>query len=147
MTGSLIGIARVAELRAPLEEIRETDISVEAGLDGDARGRKPDRQVTVLFREGWEAACRDAGASLPWITRRANLFVENFDFPHETGWRLKIGSVLLEVTMETAPCMLMEQAFTGLRRAMQPEWRGGVCCKVVEGGRIRIGDPVAIALS
>lgn len=144
MTGRLIGIARVHELRAPLEELETAAISLENGIEGDARGRKPGRQVSILFREGWESACRQAGAALPWTTRRANLCVEGFAFPHETGWRMKIGEAVLEVTMETEPCHLMDRAYLGLRKAMAPDWRGGVCCKVVQGGRIALGNTVEL---
>ena len=142
--GRLIGIARVRELRAPLEELEAATISVTSGVDGDVRGRKPGRQVSILFREGWENACRAAGTDLPWTTRRANLFVEGFDFPHAVGWQVTIGEAVFEVTMETEPCHLMDRAHFGLRRAMIPEWRGGVCCKVVGGGRIGLGDTVRL---
>jgi len=143
MTGRLIGIARVHELRAPLEELDSATVTVEAGIDGDARGRKRERQITVLFREGWDDACRDLGVSLPWVTRRANLFVEGIERPRSTGGRLKIGDVELEVMLETDPCMLMERAHAGLKDALTPDWRGGVCCNVVTGGTIRVGDPVS----
>ena len=143
MSGNLVGIARAPELGGPLEELAGVSISLEAGLDGDARGSKHLRQVTVLFREGWEDACRDLGDELPWVTRRANLYVANVDRPREAGGVLRIGDVELEVTKETAPCHLMERAREGLRLALTPDWRGGVCCRVLKGGAIRIGDPVA----
>ena len=147
MTGRVIGIARTAEKMAPMEVLDRTCVSVEAGLDGDARGGNPGRQVTVLFREGWDAACSDAGATaLPWLARRANLYVEGLDPPQAIGVRLRIGEVLLEVTQETRPCALMESTFAGLRAAMTPDWRGGVCCAVIEGGEIRAGDEVAAVL-
>ena len=143
MSGNLVGIARAPELGAPLEELAGVSISLEAGLDGDARGSKHLRQVTVLFREGWEDACRDLGDDLPWVTRRANLYVANLDRPREAGGVLCIGNVELEVTKETAPCHLMERARQGLRLALTPDWRGGVCCRVLRGGTIKVGDSVA----
>ena len=142
MTGRLIGIARTTELGAPMREIATASISIEHGIEGDARGMKLRRQVSILFREGWESACREIATQLPWTTRRANLYVEGLDFPREAGWRLQIGDVVLEVTQETSPCDLMEQARKGLRNAMTPDWRGGVCCAVIRGGEIRIGSPV-----
>ena len=144
MTGKLIGIARAAELRSPLEEMSAASISVEAGIDGDARGRKAGRQVTVLFRESWDDACRELGAALPWVTRRANLLVEGLAPLQAAGAQLKIGETVLQVTMETDPCFLMEKAHTGLKDALTPAWRGGVCCKVVSGGAIKLGDSVAL---
>jgi MOSC domain-containing protein YiiM len=67
--------------------------------------------------------------------------VEGFAMPLE-GQLLAIGQAVLEVTQETQPCSVMEAAHRGLRRALKPEWRGGVCCRVVKGGWIRIGDAV-----
>ncbi|MGH6871610.1 MAG: MOSC domain-containing protein [Rhizomicrobium sp.] len=144
MSGRLIGIARVSALRAPMEELREARITAERGIEGDARGMKPRRQITVLFRDGWEDACRDLGVPLPWVTRRANLYVEGVARPRETGGRMTIGEVELEVMLETDPCMLMEQFHAGLKHALTPNWRGGVCCTVISGGTIRLGDAAGI---
>jgi MOSC domain-containing protein YiiM len=145
MSGRLIGIARTAELRAPMEEAQTAAVSVETGIAGDARGRKTGRQVTVLFREGWDDACRDLGVSLPWTTRRANLYVEGMDRPRAIGGRISIGGVMLEVTQETKPCMLMEQFHAGLKGALAPDWRAGVCCSVISSGEIHVGDSVSLS--
>jgi MOSC domain-containing protein YiiM len=142
--GQLLAIARAPVKRGPLMPLFEAVIGIEDGVQGDARGMRPGRQVTVVFREGWEAACRDLGVELPWTTRRANLLIEGVPVPRE-GRRLMIGSLVLEVTQETQPCQVMEAAHRGLRNALTPEWRGGVCCRVVEGGTIRVGDRVEIA--
>jgi len=146
MSGKLIGIARVHELRAPLEELQSASVSVERGIAGDARGMKPKRQVTVLFREGWDDACQELGVTLPWVTRRANLYVEGIERPRQTGGRLMIGGIELEVMLQTDPCMLMEQFHAGLKAALTPDWRGGVCCNVIRGGEIRVGDAVSLGL-
>ena len=145
MTGKLIGIARAAELRSPLEELPAASLSVESGIEGDVRGRKPGRQVTVLFRESWDDACRELGVMLPWVTRRANLLVEGLPPLQAAGARLKIGETVLEATMETDPCFLMEKAHKGLKNALTPAWRGGVCCKVVSGGVLKLGDLVTLS--
>jgi MOSC domain-containing protein YiiM len=145
MSGKLVGIARAAQKRAQMEETQAAAVSVEAGIAGDLRGRKPGRQVTVLFREGWDDACRELGVSLPWTTRRANLYVEGIDRPRNIGGRISIGGVTLEVIQETKPCMLMEQFHTGLKAALTPVWRAGVCCNVVSGGDIQVGDVVRLS--
>ena len=141
--GHLLAIARAPVKRGALIPISEAVVGVADGVAGDARGVRPGRQVTVVFREGWDAACRDLGVELPWTTRRANLLVEGVPVPRE-GRRLVIGSLVLEVTQETQPCQVMEAAHRGLRAALTPDWRGGVCCRVVQGGTIRIGDRVDV---
>lgn len=145
MTGRLIAIARAAVKGAPMELLDHAEISVDAGVEGDMRGKRPGRQVTVLFREGWEDACREAGAlvPLPWTTRRANLYVEGLERPRTAGARLVVGEVVLAVADETKPCALMERAFRGLRAAMKPDWRGGVSCDVIRSGVIRLAVPVS----
>ncbi len=144
MAGRLIGIARVAEKRGPLEELGHAEVSVERGIAGDRRGVKPGRQITILFREGWDDACRELGVTLPWIARRANLYVEGLDRPRRIGAAIRIGGIVLTVVEETDPCNLMELAHRGLRNALTPDWRGGVCCNVLAGGAIRVGDAVAL---
>jgi MOSC domain-containing protein YiiM len=145
MTGKLIGIAKAAQLRAPLEEIRTANVSVDAGIAGDIRGRKRDRQITVLFRESWDDACRELGVALHWTTRRANLFVDGVAAPQRSGGQVRIGDVVLQITLETDPCQLMENAHAGLKLALTPNWRGGVCCNVIAGGEIRLGDIVSVS--
>lgn len=140
MTGNLIGIARARELGAPMEQLTDASISIARGLEGDARGEKRGRQITVLFRDGWDDACRDVNADLPWITRRANLLLANLERPREAGGLLLIGGAELQITMETKPCDLMDRSYTGLRAALRPHWRAGVCCVVRRGGELRLGD-------
>jgi len=38
----------------------------------------------------------------------------------------------------------MEKTYKGLRKALEPEWRGGVCCSVLCGGKLAIGDKLVI---
>jgi MOSC domain-containing protein YiiM len=151
MSGRLIGIARKAERRAPVELIERGRISMEAGLDGDWRGPKSeDRRITVMTREGFEAALRELpadAATLPWTARRANLLVEGVRLPHVVGGVIQIGPVILEITGETAPCSRMDEAYPGLLKALFPDWRGGVICRVIEGGDVALGDPVEILIA
>ncbi len=127
-----------------MQELEIRAVSVEAGLEGDFRGRSRDRNVVVLSREGWETACAALGEALPWTTRRANLLVEGVELLHGQGRRLRVGEVLLEITDECAPCARMEEARAGLRAALAPDWRAGVTCRVVQGGWLRRGDAVAL---
>ena len=151
--GRLIGIARRPARRAPMEEITSGLISAESGLEGDHKGPKfPLRRITVLAREAWEAALAeldDLGrpVRLPWTARRANLLVEGIDLPRARGGIVRIGPVLLEVTYPTQPCRRMDEAHPGLLKALHPEWRGGITCRVIEGGPVRLGDEVAVLLA
>src|SRR5262245_22338478 len=98
MSGTLIGIARREKPRAAMEELERAEVSLTHGVERDARGAVPGRNVTLIFREDWEAACREHGRSLPWVTRRANLYVEGLTGFKQVGARIRVGDVLLEVT-------------------------------------------------
>ena len=138
--GRVLAIARRNRTRAPMETLDDTTITVAAGIDGDCRGALPKRQVTLLTREGWEAACAALGEDLPWTTRRANILVEGLALAATEGRTVHIGDVALRITGETDPCMRMEEQAAGLREALAPEWRGGVTCEVTRGGAIAVGD-------
>jgi len=147
MSGKLIGIARKAKLRAPLEEIDVARVSVELGIEGDKRGAMKKRQVSILAKEDWDAALAELGpdVELPWTTRRANLFVEGIDLPQTPGTQMRIGGVLFEVARETDPCEMMDAAHPGLKQALTPDWRGGILCRVLEPGDLQVGDSVELA--
>lgn len=144
MQGKVLGIARCAKTRAPMERLESAAVTVEAGVEGDRRGALRGRQVTVLTQEGWQAACADVGDELPWTTRRANMLLEGLALAEKVGKTIRIGDVALLITGETDPCERMEEQVAGLRAALAPEWRGGVTCRVTAGGSIAVGDAVAL---
>ncbi len=138
--GKLLGIVTRERSRAPMKQHSAIEISIDRGLRDDFRGASRGRNVTVLGREGWEAACAELGRELPWTTRRANLLVEGVDLTQSTGARLRISVVVLEITEECEPCQRMDEQSDGLRAALGPEWRAGVSCRVLTAGQVRIGD-------
>ncbi|MBC07525.1 MOSC domain-containing protein [Thalassospira sp.] len=139
----LIGIARKARSRAPMESLDRVDVTTDLGVDGDYRGKLRRRQVTILAEEDWQAACAELDRNdIPWTERRANLLVRGIALPRTKGSRLSIGNVIFEITGETDPCNRMDDVAMGLQDALMPDWRGGVTCRVIEGGTIAIGDPV-----
>ena len=142
--GRLLGIAVRPAVGADLQELDAVSIRLESGVDGDYRRGGGARQVTVLAKEAWQAACREVDAALPWTARRANLLVAGLSLEASIGKRLRVGQVLLEITGETRPCEVMEVAHAGLREALEPGWRGGVTCRVLAHGTVQIGDPVTL---
>lgn len=140
---TLQGICYRTASKAPMRELYGCEVSASAGVSGDFRGNPGKRQVTVLSLESWRDACAVAGADLPWTTRRANLLVSGLRFDRsQVGKTLRIGGVELLITRETDPCRRMEESYPGLLAALQPDWRGGVCCRVVSTGQIAVGDTV-----
>lgn len=148
--GVLAGIARKARPRAAMEVVDRAAVTLAAGIDGDYRGAvKPGgrarRQVTLMERGDWHAAMAELGADVPWQERRVNLLVDGLDLPQRPGARVRIGrDVVVEIVMECDPCHRMEAVAPGLRAALAPDWRGGVCTRVVAEGTIAIGDTIRI---
>ena len=105
-----------------MQELTEAEITPERGVADDFRGRR----------------------DLPWTVRRANLLVECVELPRQAGGVIEIGPVRLEVMVETDPCSRMDEQCPGLREALLPDWRGGVCCRVLDGGRVALGDSVRV---
>ncbi|MEL6107336.1 MAG: MOSC domain-containing protein [Planctomycetota bacterium] len=144
--GKLLGIAVRVKPRGEMLEHRSIEVSEESGLSGDFRRKPGRRQVTVMTVEAWEAACAELepDATLPWTTRRANLLVNGVDLAKQVGAILTVGDVQLKVTGETDPCGRMDEYHDGLMNALLPDWRGGVCCQVITGGLISVGDSVEL---
>lgn len=131
--------------RAPMQLLDGAEVTVKNGINGDFRGAQGNRQVTVLSQNAWLSACESIDAELVWTVRRANLLIEGVEFSAaDVGKTLRIGDLALEITQQTDPCSLMDKQYQGLRAALTPDWRGGVCCKVMSAGSIRPGDQVEL---
>lgn len=148
--GVLAGIARKAYPKAPMEVVDRAAVTPAGGIDGDYRGGvKPGgrarRQVTLMERGDWDDAMAELGAHVPWQERRVNLLVDGIDLPQRPGARVRIGEdVVVEIVMECDPCHRMEAVAAGLQAALAPDWRGGVCTRVLAEGVIAVGDTIRI---
>ena len=143
--GAVLAIARRAKSRAPMALLAECAITLDKGVEGDSRGTSRKRQVTILAQSGWQAALAELGRpELSWTIRRANFLVHDIILPRLPGTRLSLGTAVLEVTGETDPCDRMDEQAPGLKAALTPDWRGGITCRVVTGGLVKIGDPLKL---
>jgi len=140
----LLNIATRSGKRKPMQLSDKAFISCQHGVGSDFRGKPGKRQVTVLDLGGWNDACEALGEILDWQTRRANLLVEGLNLNESAGQFILIGQSVLEITQETDPCKRMEEAQPGLFSALNKNWRGGVCCRVISDGEVKIGDDVKI---
>ncbi len=129
--------------RGPMDPRPRARLIAGKGLEGNANqgGR---RQVTILAEEAWQAAVAELGVpALDPRLRRANLFVRGLDLARSRGRVLCIGETRLHVLGEVRPCERMDEGYSGLRRALDPDWRGGAFAEVLEGGEIAVGDAVS----
>jgi MOSC domain-containing protein YiiM len=128
----------------PVEHARLTP---EDGLVGDRyrnRGART-RQVTLIAVEDLVAIRSFMGLQVvdPQQLRR-NIVVSGVNLHALKDGRFRLGSALLEMTGECHPCSRMEEALgEGGYNAVRGH--GGITARVVEGGELRIGDPVTRA--
>ena len=142
---TLAAIAYRSRPKAPMTEIGAVDITCDAGLVPDTRGKPGRRQVTLLSLQSWQDACAALAADLPWTYRRANLLVDGLRFSAaDVGRIIRIGEAELQIMIETDPCPRMDAQHQGLTNALLPDWRAGVCCKVLKGGHVSVGDAVQL---
>ena len=128
--------------RGPMDRKDRARLIAGRGLEDDANfGKK--RQVTLLSSEQWRDVCRELGEDLDPAVRRANLLVAGLDLPETRGRILAIGECRILVHGETRPCGNIDGVHSGLRQALDPEWRGGIYGEVVDGGEIAVGDRVS----
>ncbi|GIU52955.1 MULTISPECIES: MOSC domain-containing protein [Shewanella] len=143
---TLKAIAYKTAKKGQMNPVFCANVSLLKGVENDVFGRPGKRQVTVMSLEQWQTACQEIKADLDWLTRRANILIDNYQFSvADVGKHISIGNdVTLLITGETDPCAKMEMAHSGLEKALQPYWRGGVTCKVVSEGLIQVDDKVTI---
>lgn len=142
---SLIGIAYKTAKSTAMISVEQAEVTQARGVENDIFGHPGKRQVTVMSIQQWQLACNEIDNQLPWLTRRANLLIDGLSFSSkDVGKQLIIGELFLEITGETDPCEKMAIAYPGLEKALLPDWRGGVTCRVITGSRIKIDDKVEL---
>ena len=143
MQGTVTAIHVASEYGRPVEPVADVEAVVGKGLRGD-RYYGTSRQVTLVATGELSAAAAELGADRidDGATRR-NITVDLPSLPRAHGTRIEVGETVLEVWRDCAPCEVMETAVgPGARAALRD--RAGVSATVVEGGVIRIGDPVRL---
>ncbi len=108
------------------------------GLEGDANIGKRRRQVLLIEQETIAEWGLASGAVRENVTVR-NLVLAGW----REGTRLPVGSAVFDVSGDCAPCEFMDGLAAGLRA--NSAGRRGTLCRVVTGGTLLIGEPVALA--
>lgn len=142
--GAVRAIAVKTARGGPMRKIAEAEAVVDGGIVG-APTPAPHRGITLIASGQWAEAMRELSASLPWHTRRANVLIDAATLAPLIGRRVTLGGIVLEIGGETRPCELMNEFLPGLLDALKPACRAGVYGRVVQAGRLRVGDELSLA--
>jgi MOSC domain-containing protein YiiM len=119
------------------------EVETGRGIVGDRYHGTKHRHVTVQSSTALAEATAAYGAPVPAELTRRNLTVDDGDVPRDPGAHIRVGPVLLEVVRVAAPCKLLDDTIgRGAQEALRR--RAGSVCRVLEGGTLRVGDPVEL---
>ncbi|HEY3270005.1 MAG TPA: MOSC domain-containing protein [Geothrix sp.] len=151
MPGRVESIHITPSAEATMCAMAEVTAIAGVGLEGDRYATrtgtfsakpKPGRQITLIEAEAIEALERELGLTLaPGETRR-NLVTRGVALNHLVGRDFTVGEVrlrgheLCEPRASLARMTAKPQILPGLTH------RGGLRAEILEGGAIRVGDPV-----
>jgi len=141
MAGKVEWIGIRPERKAPVISKESVIVNLETGIEGD-HPTNAHRQVTIMSKEHLEAVSSSLGSDSfdPSITRR-NILISGMDIDNLENSKVRIGGVLLEITGPCHPCNRMDENMgEGGRLAMVG--KSGWTTRVLEGGKIEIGDEV-----
>ena len=125
-----------------MDSVDEATLVTQQGIEGNA-DQGLNRQITLIEEEVWAGLMHQMDANLDPSIRRANVMISGLSLKDSRKKILKIGDSRILVKGETKPCERMDEALDGLQDLMRPEWRGGAYGRILEGGTIKVGDPVA----
>ena len=133
--------------RMAMTSLAQAEAVAERGLGGDHRMDKTPgsgRQVTLISEEFIAQIGHFLGGKVirPEQLRR-NLVVANINLNALRYQVFQIGDAVFEATALCHPCSRMEQELgKGGLAAMLGH--GGLCCKVLHSGTIRVGDEIRL---
>jgi MOSC domain-containing protein YiiM len=143
-----IHIAPVAG--GPVHPVDEARVVAGKGIAGDRYGEQEgtfsdyphDHEFTLIEAEEIENLARAHGVVLAPGESRRNVTTRGVRLNPLVGRRFRVGGILCEGTRLCEPCAHLERltAKPGLSRLLGG--RAGLRALVVEGGAIRVGDPV-----
>lgn len=143
---TVIGIYTAPERHAPVESRTEVNAVPGRGLEGD-RYFNPNgwdeakREITLVEIEAIEGANREYDLDLQPQDMRRQIVTRGVALNHLVDREFTIGEVKLRGIKIANPCAPL-QKLTGKKVLKTMMHRGGLRAQILEGGTIRVGDPI-----
>jgi hypothetical protein len=146
--GAVVGIYTAPEAGAPMEQQGSVVVLPGVGIVGDryALGtgkwsdpKWPDQELTLF-----EAEVAEEIGIEHYVPRR-NIVVRGVRLDGLTGTRFRLGEALLAGVRRCDPCRYIQSltGVPGLTKSLA-QGRGGIRVRVIEGGKIRLGDTIEV---
>lgn len=130
--------------------VESVNALAELGLEGDHRSSKTPgsaRQVTLISEEHIaciKSLCHIDELPPEWLRR--NLLISGINLNALRHQRFRIGDALFEATAQCHPCSRMVEPLGPSGPANMLGY-GGLCAKIIESGKISLGDQVIPVLT
>ena len=152
MAGFVEGIYIAPRGGARAERVAQARALQGRGLEGDRYSEGTGHwsrfglracEVTLVEAKDLEAMEEEAGVRVMDGEHRRNVVVRGLDLDGLRRERFRIGETIFEYQKPCSICRHVERLTEpGMTEALKG--RGGICARVVEGGRIREGDPITV---
>lgn len=140
--GQLVAVCLSETKGTPKTNVGSGLLRVDWGLEGDAHAGKWHRQVSLLALESIEKM-KAKGLNVAPGSFAENLTTSGLVLHTlPVGTRMRIGGALVEVTQIGKVCHDRCAVYEQAGDCVMP--REGIFVKVLEGGRVRAGDPVEV---
>jgi MOSC domain-containing protein YiiM len=134
----------------PMRSVAAAEASAGRGLEGDRYCRGTGHwhpvescQVTLVSEGDLERARRRVPVALDHGEHRRNLVISGIRTRDLEGRRFRIGMALFEYWKPRPPCGYINQVTGGnMARALGRD--SGACLRVLENGRLQVGDPLIL---
>ena len=142
-SGTIVAVCTSVKKGTTKAEVESAVVEKGFGFKGDAHGGDWHRQISLLSMEQIEKM-KEKGFDVKPGSFAENLTTRGFDLGAvKIGDRLKVGeTVLLEVTQIGKECHTRCAIYNKIGECIMPEQ--GVFTKVIEGGEVRVGDPIEL---
>ena len=140
--GVIIAVCASQKRMDPKRDVGDGYLREGYGLVGDAHAGLSEREVSLLAWESIERLSKEHGVDAGPGDFAENLTTQGLDLVSlPLGARLRIGEAVLEVVqIGKPPHVAHTYNFQGL--SILPT--EGIFCRVIEGGRVRKGDEIAV---
>ncbi|WP_114311924.1 MOSC domain-containing protein [Thermus caldifontis] len=145
MRGTVISLHLGLGSGLPKPRVETLELVAGFGAKGDRHaGKDPDRAVLVAGLLSYEKA-KGAGIELPFGALGENLLLDLDPHALPPGARLRVGEALLEFSYVCTVCSSLSQFDLRLPKLL---YGGrGLYARVLEGGLVRVGDPVQVPVA